>query len=141
MHYNIKKTNWEKDKLSLSEIRRKVFIDEQSVPEELEWDEFDKDSIHILVTDDSNTPIACGRIKADGQIGRMAVLKEHRNTGIGTGILTALLKCAEDDGTSNVYLHAQTTAINFYEKQGFKSCSEIFMDANIPHKTMKKQLK
>jgi len=141
MHYNIKKTTWKEDKQSLSEIRIKVFIDEQNVPEELEWDEFDKDSIHILATDNNNKPIACGRIKTDGHIGRMAVLKEHRNSGIGTGILKALLKCAEDDGTSHVYLHAQTTAIPFYEKQGFKTCSEIFMDANIPHKTMKKQLK
>jgi len=141
MHYNIKKTTWKEDKQSLSEVRNKVFIDEQNVPEELEWDEFDKDSIHILATDNNNKPIACGRIKTDGQIGRMAVLKQHRNSGIGTGILKALLKYAEDVGTSNVYLHAQTTAIPFYEKQGFKTCSEIFMDANIPHKTMKKQLK
>jgi len=141
MNYSIKKTTWRKDQQSLSEIRKKVFIEEQNVPEELEWDEFDKDSIHILATDNHNNPIACGRIKADGHIGRMAVLKEHRNTGIGTRILKALLKYAADDGTSNVYLHAQTTAIPFYEKQGFKTCSDVFMDANIAHKTMEKQLK
>jgi len=141
MHYNIRKTSWKEDKQSLSEVRKKVFIDEQNVPEELEWDEFDKDSIHILATDNNSKPIACGRIKPDGHIGRMAVLKEHRNIGIGTDILKALLKFAEDNGTNSVYLHAQTTAIPFYEKQGFKTCSETFMDANIPHKTMEKQLK
>jgi len=139
INYNIKTTSWKKDRTSLSEVRRKVFIEEQNVPEDLEWDEFDNDCIHILVTDDQ-TPIACGRIKPDGHIGRMAVLKKHRNRGIGAAILSALLKQANDANLKKLYLHAQISAIAFYEKQGFKICSEEFMDAGIPHKTMEKQL-
>jgi len=141
MNYTIKTTNWNKDKAPLSEIRHRVFIEEQNVPEDLEWDEYDEQCIHVLVTDTQNNPIACGRIKPDGHIGRMAVLKEHRNTGIGTAILKKLLESAEENNEiTKVYLHAQTTAIPFYEKQGFKTCSDEFMDANIPHKTMEKHL-
>ena len=139
MSYTVQTTSWQKNKKSLSEIRRKVFIEEQNVPEELEWDEFDDDCIHILVTD-NNKPIACGRLKADGHIGRMAVLEVYRKTGIGSTILEELLNSARNLKLTNVYLHAQTTAIPFYEKLGFKTCSDEFMDANIPHKTMKKHL-
>jgi len=135
-----KATSWSEDKSALGSIRKKVFIEEQKVPEELEWDEYDEQCIHILVTDDQNKPIATGRIKPDGHIGRMAVLKEYRNTGIGTAILKELIKSAQDKQLTKVYLHAQTTAISFYQKQGFKTCSEEFMDANILHKTMEKQL-
>ena len=140
MNYTIKTTRWNEDKTALSEIRRKVFIEEQNVPEELEWDDFDQDCIHVLVTNENNKPVACGRLKADGHIGRMAVLKEHRKTGIGTLILNELLNHAEILPIKKVYLHAQTTAIKFYEKQGFKVNSEEFMDANIPHKSMEKSL-
>jgi len=138
--YITKVTNWNKDKAALSDIRKKVFIEEQKVPEELEWDEFDEQCIHVLVTDDQNKPIATGRIKPDGHIGRMAVIKDYRNTGIGTEILKELIQSAQNKHLTKVYLHAQTTAIPFYEKQGFKTCSEEFMDANIPHMTMEKQL-
>ena len=139
MSYTVQTTSWKKDKTALSEIRRKVFIEEQNVPEELEWDEFDNDCIHVLVTD-NNKPIACGRLKTDGHIGRMAVLKVYRKTGIGSAILKELLNLARNLKLTSVYLHAQTTAVAFYEKLGFETCSNEFMDAGIPHKTMFKQL-
>lgn len=136
MQYITKITNWKMDKQALSEIRKKVFIKEQNVPEELEWDDFDDECTHVLVTDKNHSPIACGRMKADGHIGRMAVLKVYRKTGIGAAILISLLNTAKQKKLSRVYLHAQTSAISFYEKQGFKTYSEEFMDANIPHKSM-----
>ncbi len=139
MNYNLKTTNWKKDKRALSIIRTTVFIEEQNVPEALEWDEFDKDCIHVLVTDD-NIEIACGRLKPDGHIGRMAVLKPYRHTGIGTDILKMLLIHAKTNNITTVFLHAQTSAIGFYEKQGFSICSDEFLDAGIPHKTMEKVL-
>ncbi len=136
--YTIKTTNWKKDKAQLRHIRRKVFIEEQNVPEELEWDEFDNSCIHILVTNNSNTPVACGRLKENGHIGRMAVLKEYRCTGIGTEILKEILNSAKKMNLNKVYLHAQTSAIPFYEKQGFVTYTDEFMDAGIPHKSMQK---
>ena len=140
MEYQLNITTWEKDKTALSKVRREVFIDEQLVPEELEWDKDDATCIHALVTDIRNTPIATGRIKPDGHIGRMAVLKNYRHSGIGSAVLKELLKCAISQHFKHVYLHAQTTAIPFYEKQGFKVSSEEFMDAGIPHKTMRLNL-
>lgn len=136
MHYTLTQTSWDKHRHQLSEIRRKVFIEEQSVPEDLEWDNDDKQCFHILVTI-NNKPIATGRMKPDGHIGRMAVLKEHRNKGIGTAILNELIKVARKHKLNNVYLHAQTSAIPFYEKQNFKVYSDEFMDAGIPHKSMR----
>ena len=136
MQYQLRSTTWEKDKAALSAIRRTVFIEEQNVPEALEWDEYDKDCLHILVTDKENTPIATGRMKADGHIGRMAVLKAYRKSGIGTAVLKELLAEANKRKQSKLYLHAQTVAIPFYEKLGFTISSELFMDAGIPHKSM-----
>ena len=135
MKYTIKVTQWEDDKTHLSEIRRKVFIEEQKVPEDLEWDDDDKSCVHILVTD-NNTPIATGRIKMDGHIGRMAVLKSYRGKGVGSTVLKALIDFSKTLKMKSVYLHAQITAVPFYEKHGFKISSEEFMDAGIPHKSM-----
>jgi len=135
MKYTIKVTQWEDDKTHLSEIRRKVFIEEQKVPEELEWDDDDKSCVHILVTD-NNTPIATGRIKMNGHIGRMAVLKSYRGKGVGSTVLKSLIDFSKTLKMKSVYLHAQITAVPFYEKHGFKISSEEFMDAGIPHKSM-----
>jgi len=139
MEYTLKLTRWDKEQTSLSEIRRRVFIEEQQVPEELEWDEDDKACIHVLVTN-NQTPIATGRIKMDGHIGRMAVLKDYRNKGIGSAVLKALINFSKTLKMKSVYLHAQTSAIPFYEKHDFKTSSKEFMDAGIPHKTMQMDL-
>ena len=138
--YTIKAADWDKDKVALSSVRRSVFIEEQNVPEELEWDEFDETSHHIIALDNNDKPIGTGRIKADGQIGRMAVLKNWRNKGIGKLILDELLKLASQSNHNEIYLQAQLTAIKFYEKAGFTVNSDEFMDAGIPHKTMTRRI-
>ncbi len=127
---------WEEYSRELRVVRRAVFIEEQHVPEELEWDEFDESCHHVLVTDSANRPVGTGRIKSDGHIGRMAVLNDRRGQGIGSAILAAMLDYAEQQYYPRVFLHAQMTAIPFYEKHGFMVCSARFMDAGIPHKTM-----
>jgi len=129
--------DWQKDKTSLQNIRRIVFIEEQGVPEDMEWDEYDTSSTHYLVTHNHKT-IATARLKPDGQIGRMAVLAEYRNQGIGSKLLQFVLKNAAQTNINKVYLHAQVEAIPFYEKQGFTSQSDIFYEANIPHREMLK---
>ena len=88
MKYNIEIyiANWDSDKDSLSKIRRRVFIEEQNVPEDMEWDEHDNASTHFLATHKDRV-VACARLKTDGQIGRMAVLAEYRNKGIGSKLL------------------------------------------------------
>jgi len=129
--------DWQKDKTSLKNIRRIVFIEEQGVPEDMEWDEYDTSSTHYLVTHNNKT-IATARLKPDGQIGRMAVLAEYRNRGIGSKLLEFVLKNAAETNIKKVYLHAQVEAISFYDKHGFTSQSDIFYEANIPHREMLK---
>ena len=139
MHYTMLQTTWQQHRAELAQVRRAVFIDEQKVPEKLEWDEYDESCIHILVFSDT-LPIATGRMKLDGHIGRMAVLKPWRNQGVGSSIINALLVHAEKSGIKRVYLHAQTSALLFYQRHGFSVCSEQFMDAGIPHKSMQKKI-
>ena len=135
----IRIADWYIDKDALAQIRQLVFIKEQNVPEELEWDEFDESSIHFLVTHEDQ-PVACARLKADGQIGRMAVLAAHRNRGTGSKLLQFILQMAVEQKLKSVYLHAQEAAIPFYEKHGFIAVGDIFYEANIPHREMLKKV-
>ena len=105
------------------------------LPEEMEWDEHDDSSTHFLVTY-KNKAIACARLKTDGQIGRMAVLIPYRNLGIGSKLLRFIIKHAANQQFKQVTLHAQTAALPFYEKHGFTVHSELFYEANIPHREM-----
>ena len=136
--------NWQQDKQALTKIRKKVFIEEQSVPVELEWDGYDETSLHYIATlnnelhnESLNQSIACARLKTDGQIGRMAVLLDYRNHGIGTKLLTLILQDAVDKNYTQLYLHAQVAALTFYENQGFIAQGEIFYEADIAHQKMR----
>lgn len=140
MQYHIKLTNWANDADRLGDIRRTVFIEEQKVPENLEWDESDDDATHVLATDNDNKPVATARIKDDGHIGRMAVLKAHRKHGIGSAMLKQLIDHAREQLLARVFVHAQITAMPFYAKHGFVAISDEFMDAGIPHKIMQLEL-
>lgn len=135
----IKVANWSEEKSELSNIRRLVFIEEQKVPQEMEWDEFDETSTHFLVTL-KDQAIACARLKADGQIGRMAVLAEYRNRGFGSKLLQFILTEADTQNINHVYLHAQVSAIPFYEKLGFVARGNIFYEADIQHREMYKKI-
>ena len=136
---NIRIANWDTDRECLLRIRRQVFIEEQHVPENMEWDQYDDSSTHFLATL-SNNDIATARLKTDGQIGRMAVLAEYRNKGIGSKLLQFVLLTALQQKHKNVYLHAQVSAISFYKKHGFTTCGEIFYEADIPHQEMTKKI-
>lgn len=133
--FTINHVNWQDAKKVLQFIRRRVFIEEQSVPEELEWDGLDNDCIHILVRDDNNEPLATARILNNGHIGRMAVLKPYRYQGIGSAMLDRLIEHCQDHKLK-AHLDAQTAATGFYERKGFTIIGEMFMDAGIPHKHM-----
>ncbi|MDH5601853.1 MAG: GNAT family N-acetyltransferase [Gammaproteobacteria bacterium] len=117
-------------------IRSKVFISEQEVPVELEWDEYDKVSTHILAYYD-NKPVATARLLMDGHIGRMAVLKEYRNRHIGKNMLKFLVNIARKKSINKIELSAQEHAVEFYKKFGFSVISDVYMDAGIPHYDMK----
>ena len=131
--FNIREAVWQVDGNRLSTIRRLVFILEQQVPQEEEWDGRDEESWHWMATDQADLPIGNCRLLPDGQIGRMAVLQEFRGRGIGAALLEAAVEKARHLGFSEVYLHAQTHALGFYEQLGFTKEGPEFLEAGIPH--------
>ena len=132
-------TDWKTHAAELRQIRETVFIKEQSVPEALEWDKDDISAIHFLVMSD-NKYIATGRLKPDGQIGRMAVMKNFRRSGVGSKLLDYILIKAKECGFKKVFLHAQVCVLDFYKIKQFVTTGDIFEEANIPHQTMFKLL-
>jgi predicted GNAT family N-acyltransferase len=129
---NIKIVNFNTSYSEIEKIRTTVFIEEQKVPTELEWDEFDQNSLHILAYYD-NKAVGTARLLTDGHIGRMAVLKEYRNRNIGESMLKYLLEIAQEKAYKNIKLSAQEHAVDFYKKYGFSVSGDIYMDAGIPH--------
>lgn len=124
-------------------IRYKVFVDEQKVPADLEIDEFEDSSLHLVLYE-KNKPIATARIYelADAvyKVQRVAVLKDYRNSGIGTRLMEEIEQKAEMHKAKTLTLGSQNTAIPFYKKLGYQVASKEFMDAGIPHHTMVKTL-
>ena len=124
-------------------IRRRVFIEEQNVPEEIEMDADDQRAFHALAILDGNA-VGCGRMLEHGdgevKIGRMAVLPEFRKTGIGAQILRFLIDRARARGLRKAILHAQLTAEGFYLNQGFNPVGAVFDEAGIAHRKMERDL-
>ena len=128
--------NWSTDAATLCAIRLRVFVEEQGVPLELEWDGEDERCEHALAYSPERTPIGTGRMLPDGRIGRLAVLPEWRGQGAGSALLLYFLELARKKGFTSVRLHAQTRATAFYARHGFRTHGEEFMDAGIPHVEM-----
>jgi predicted GNAT family N-acyltransferase len=123
------------------QVRYLVFVEEQSVPYELEQDEFDVLATHALVTD-QNKPVATGRAYIDEQepeiarLGRVAVLPEYRRQGIGRNVMNKLLEQIRIWSCKQVKIHAQLQVEKMYEKLGFKRCGSEFEEAGIMHVEM-----
>ena len=121
-------------------IREAVFVVEQGVPVELELDGLDPACHHVLAVDPQGRPIGTARMQRCGHIGRIAVLLEWRKRGIGSGLLNALTEMARREGLESVDLDAQVHAIGFYEKHGFRTRGDVYLDAGIPHRNMRSRL-
>ena len=132
--------SWRNGEPLLRKIREEVFIREQGVPPELEWDGLDESSQHVLALSKTGEAIGCGRITRNGHIGRIAVLPAWRGKRIGSAILEALLSYAHSQDYQLVELSAQTHALPLYRRYDFSEVGEVFMDANIPHIKMQLQL-
>ncbi|MCT8140368.1 GNAT family N-acetyltransferase [Anaerobacillus sp. CMMVII] len=121
-------------------VRVKVFVDEQQVPPEEEIDDFEASSTHFVVYD-KGKPIGAGRLRElDGyaKVERICIDKEYRSLGIGKLLMEAIEKEAKQQGFCKFKLNAQIQATDFYRKLGYEVCSDEFLDAGIPHVTMKK---
>jgi predicted GNAT family N-acyltransferase len=136
----IKQVTWREAENDLRAVRTPVFIEEQAVTPEFEWDELDAGAVHLLaVLQDFNSvsqPIACLRIIDYHKIGRMAVLKEFRGNGLGAMLLKAAVEICKLHKSKVITLSAQTHAIEFYGKAGFKVTSDEYCDVHIPHLDM-----
>ena len=117
-------------------VRTEVFIQEQHVPVELEWDDLDETARHLLALSEAGEAIGCARLTGAGSIGRMAVLKPWRGMGVGRALLVKAVSLYRQQGQQNITLSAQVHAIPFYEQSGFKVCSKQYLDANILHVDM-----
>jgi predicted GNAT family N-acyltransferase len=134
--FTVRIASWSDDRAALQALRRAVFIVEQHVPETLEWDEADAESLHALALDEHDLPVGTGRLLPDGHVGRMAVIQERRGQGVGSAILEFLIGQARRQGMQSLQLHAQTHAIGFYARQGFVVQGGEFLEAGIPHRLM-----
>lgn len=120
-------------------IRTRVFVQEQGVPEEIERDLLDPDSLHVLAWAGAEA-VGTGRLTPRGRIGRMAVLGPHRGRGVGTRMLEQLTREATKTGLGELVLASQLSARGFYRRLGFAAQGEVFVEAGIDHILMRKAL-
>jgi len=130
---------WKKARAHAAPIRFTVFVEEQGVPLGIELDAHDLLSVHAIVFDEEK-PVATGRLLPDGQIGRMAVLKDWRGRGIGALMLQSLMERAKERGYAEVALSAQVQAVPFYHAHGFVVEGDEYLEAGIKHLVMKRRL-
>jgi predicted GNAT family N-acyltransferase len=131
--------DWEAARAEASRIRVTVFVEEQGVPANIEMDDMDAACVHALAYVEGRA-VGTGRLLPDGHIGRMAVLKERRASGVGGAILACLVEEARRRGMKEVALSAQTHALGFYRKHGFREVGAIFEEAGIAHQEMQRVL-
>lgn len=133
-------TDWAHEQVRLSHIRRAVFIDEQGVPEDMEWDADDAGSVHLLAVDGAGQAIGCARLLPDGHVGRMAVVPSWRGRGVGRALLAVVIDTAQAHGHGTLRLSAQTHAAGFYARAGFVATGCEYEEAGIPHIAMQMRL-
>ncbi|MGW1156734.1 GNAT family N-acetyltransferase [Streptomyces sp. NPDC002513] len=132
-------------------VRKEVFVREQGVPEDIEYDAYDADAVHVLAIRQDGVPLGTGRLLYGeqaaaknggdplvGSLGRLAVTREARGLGVGAALVRAIEDAARARGLTAVDLHAQTQALGFYERLGYTAYGPEFPDAGIPHRAMRR---
>lgn len=140
MNVSVKKITSE-DKSDAFCVRRRVFVEEQRVPMELEIDEYEDEATHFVAYIDGE-PVGTARLRwkdhLTAKAERVAVMKPYRGNGIGKLLMQALEEEARRKNATSIQLHAQIQAQQFYERLGYKAYGDLFFDANIKHIAMKK---
>lgn len=125
------------------DVRRAVFVEGQDVPESHEFDGNDEAAIQVLARIDAEV-VGTARFRstepAVGNVEKVAVLDEYRGEGVGRAIMKRMDAIGREEGVSILSLHAQTHAEEFYEKLGYETVSDVYMQVDIPHVTMEKDL-
>ena len=133
----IKHIDWLRGEALIRAVRHAVFVREQGIPAELEWDGRDAGSLHVLAVDARGVAVGTARMQSDGHIGRMAVLKDRRGQGVGSQLLASLMAIAHEMRLPAVWLIAQTAALPFYLKHRFVVEGDEFTEAGIAHRRMR----
>ena len=134
-------TNWQLDEELIKSVRTPVFVQEQQVPYEIDFDSNDAMAVHWLALNENDVPVGTARLLEDGHFGRMAVIKMYRNQGIGRSIIQTAMDYASSVGMESIYLNSQLQAKTFYEGLGFREFGDVFLEANIEHVSMSKKLR
>ncbi|MFI1208080.1 GNAT family N-acetyltransferase [Streptomyces sp. NPDC020802] len=134
-------------------VRKEVFVVEQRVPADLEYDSYDADAVHVLAVREDGMPLGAGRLlygvgaaaktggeTGVGSLGRLAVVQAARGLGVGAAVVKGIEEAARARGLTAVDLHAQTHALGFYERLGFVAYGPEFPDAGMPHRAMRRTL-
>jgi predicted GNAT family N-acyltransferase len=140
LSFTIRRALWEADEPLIRDVREAVFVREQRIPAELEWDDADASATHVLAFAENGEAIGTGRLLPSGRIGRMAVLRAYRGQGVGRALLAALLDAGHANGHAEVTLSAQIQVIGFYQRMGFLPVGEVYREAGIPHQRMRLRL-
>ena len=130
--FRVQSGHWDKLEQDAKFIRKQVFIIEQNIPEEEEWDDQDMISDHFVVYD-QDQPIATARLLQNNSVGRVAVLKAYRGQGIGRMIMLEIIRQAHQQDRTFLQLSTQVHAISFYEKLGFSIQGDAYDECGIPH--------
>ncbi|MFC8492897.1 GNAT family N-acetyltransferase [Streptomyces sp. NPDC057235] len=151
--YEVREVLGDEDREACFAVRREVFVEEQGVPRELEYDAYDVTAVHVLAVRADGLPLGTGRLLhgADalgktggdasvGSLGRLAVAGAARGLGVGAALVRGIEGAARERGLTAVDLHAQTHALGFYERLGYEAYGPEFPDAGIPHRAMRKAL-
>ncbi|MEU1486827.1 GNAT family N-acetyltransferase [Streptomyces sp. NPDC005752] len=151
--YGTRRALEESDLAACFQVRKEVFVGEQQVPEEIEYDTHDATAVHVLAVTADGSALGTGRLlhgeaAADrtggdttvGSLGRLAVTREARGLGVGAALVRAIEDEARALGLASVDLHAQTHALGFYERLGYRAYGPEFSDADMPHRAMRRAL-
>ncbi|WP_369237947.1 GNAT family N-acetyltransferase [Streptomyces sp. R21] len=141
------------DREACFSVRKAVFVVEQGVSEDIEYDAYDAVALHVLAVREDGLPLGTGRLlygeeaaaktggdSSVGSLGRLAVTAEARGLGVGVALVRAIEDAARARGLSAVDLGAQTHALGFYERLGYEAYGPEFPDAGIPHRAMRRAL-
>ena len=146
--YTIKTGSWAELGADAAKVRLEVFVHEQKIPLELEWDEADQTALHAVAYNTLGQAIGCARLLSSllseppqaAKVGRMAVKRVLRGSNVGAALLNVLMGTARQRGHVEMLLHAQRSAQGFYERAGFMVRGEPFEEVNIAHVEMFKTL-
>jgi predicted GNAT family N-acyltransferase len=142
--FEVRVGSWSELREPARRIRTEVFVEEQRVPLEMEWDEADETAVHAVAFNRIGQALATGRLlpadKGSAKIGRVATNKVLRGSGVGRGVMEALMDAARKRGDREIVLHAQRTAEHFYIGLGYEPRGEPFEEAGIPHIEMTRAL-